>query len=80
MSVRSGKTVKTKADQDKDRDGEVVLDLASFVMEVERFSTLIEPFAFIFYAIDDIRRLVMHCSLFDFLNDLHIFLHSYVCP
>ncbi|KAK7109509.1 protrudin-like [Littorina saxatilis] len=41
---------------EKDKDNEVVLDLAGFVTQVERFSTLIEPFAFVFYCIDDIRR------------------------
>ena len=51
----SGKGV-TNAEPDQERDGEVVLDLASFVSQVERFSSLIEPFAFVFYFIDDIRR------------------------
>ncbi|KAK7508720.1 hypothetical protein BaRGS_00000286 [Batillaria attramentaria] len=47
---------KPQGDQDKDRDTEGVLDLANFVIEVERFSSLVEPFAFLFYTIDDIRR------------------------
>ncbi|KAL8580849.1 hypothetical protein ACOMHN_017353 [Nucella lapillus] len=49
-----GATPVPEPDQDKDR--EVVLDLAGFVAQVERFSALIEPFAFLFYCMDDIRR------------------------
>lgn len=57
LQTRSEKMRKTQREQ-KDRDSEVVLDLTSFVTEVEHFSSLIEPFAFFFYAIDDIRRSV----------------------
>lgn len=32
------------------------VDLADFVKEVDRFSRLIEPFAFIVYCLDDIRK------------------------
>ena len=51
-----GKAQPPATEQDKDKDSEVVLDLAGFVTEVERFSVLIEPFAFLFYCFDDIRR------------------------
>jgi hypothetical protein len=32
------------------------VDLADFVKEVDRFSRLTEPFAFILYFFDDLRR------------------------
>ena len=32
------------------------MDLADFVSEVDRFSSLVEPIAFIVYCIEDIRR------------------------
>lgn len=54
--TRLGKVQQPATEQDKDKDSEVVLDLAGFVTEVERFSVLIEPFAFLFYCIDDVRR------------------------
>ena len=40
----------------KQKETSMVLDLSDFVQEVDRFSRLIEPFAFVFYLIDDIRR------------------------
>ncbi|CAL1526120.1 unnamed protein product [Lymnaea stagnalis] len=40
----------------KRKDTTMVLDLSDFVTEVDRFSRLIEPFALVFYFIDDIRR------------------------
>ncbi|XP_059179670.1 uncharacterized protein LOC131958585 isoform X2 [Physella acuta] len=40
----------------KQKETSMVLDLSEFVAEVDRFSRLIEPFALIFYFIDDIRR------------------------
>ena len=46
----NGKPVKTN----NSRYGRV--DLADFVKEVDRFSRLIEPFAFILYVVDDIRK------------------------
>ncbi|XP_076466395.1 uncharacterized protein LOC143297797 [Babylonia areolata] len=54
--TRSTKPPTPVCEQDHDKDKEVVLDLAGFVTQVERFSSLIEPFAFIFYCIDDVRR------------------------
>ncbi|KAK6178059.1 hypothetical protein SNE40_012895 [Patella caerulea] len=43
--------------EEEDKKGsETCVDLADFVFEVDRFSKLIEPFAFCFYFIDDIRR------------------------
>lgn len=54
--TRPSKPATPVPEQDQDKDKEVVLDLAGFVTQVERFSSLIEPFAFIFYCIDDIRR------------------------
>ncbi|KAH9520155.1 hypothetical protein Btru_060139 [Bulinus truncatus] len=43
-------------DNGKQKGTSVVLDLSDFVTEVDRFSRLIEPFALIFYFIDDLRR------------------------
>jgi len=40
----------------KQKETSMVLDLSDFVQEVDRFSRLIEPFALVFYLIDDIRR------------------------
>ena len=42
----------------KHKETSMVLDLSEFVTEVDRFSRLIEPFAMVFYLIDDIRRWV----------------------
>ena len=56
VKSRMGKSQQAATEQDKDKDSEVVLDLAGFVTEVERFSVLIEPFALLFYCIDDVRR------------------------
>ena len=41
---------------DKEKETSMVLDLSEFVIEVDRFSRLIEPFAMLFYLVDDIRR------------------------
>lgn len=56
VSQKCGRKPQTQSEQNKDRDNEGVLDIANFVIEVERFSSLIEPFAFVFYVVDDIRR------------------------
>ncbi|KAI8793326.1 protrudin-like isoform X1 [Biomphalaria glabrata] len=40
----------------KEKETSMVLDLSDFVTEVDRFSRLIEPFALVFYFIDDLRR------------------------
>lgn len=40
----------------KRKETSMVLDLSDFVKEVDRFSSLIEPFALILYTFDDIRR------------------------
>uniref|UniRef100_A0A0B6ZKT2 TECPR1-like DysF domain-containing protein n=1 Tax=Arion vulgaris TaxID=1028688 RepID=A0A0B6ZKT2_9EUPU len=45
-----------KGDNGQQKETSMVLDLSDFVTEVDRFSRLIEPFALVFYTIDDIRR------------------------
>ncbi|XP_067657222.1 protrudin-like [Haliotis asinina] len=45
-----------KQDNSTEKDTENYVDIADFVMEVERFSKLIEPFAFVLFAVDDVRR------------------------
>ena len=45
-----------KPDGEGEKESENYVDIADFVLEVERFSKLIEPFAFVIFAIDDVRR------------------------
>ncbi|CAG5124680.1 unnamed protein product, partial [Candidula unifasciata] len=45
-----------RVDNGQKKKASNVLDLSDFVTEVDRFSRLIEPFALMFYAVDDIRR------------------------
>lgn len=45
-----------RVDNGQKKEASSVLDLSDFVAEVDRFSRLIEPFALMFYTIDDIRR------------------------
>jgi hypothetical protein len=45
-----------KGENGQQKETSMVLDLSDFVNEVDRFSRLIEPFAMVFYTIDDIRR------------------------
>ncbi|XP_046546834.1 LOW QUALITY PROTEIN: protrudin-like [Haliotis rubra] len=49
-------TTMGKQDNSSEKDTENYVDIADFVMEVERFSKLIEPFAFVLFAVDDVRR------------------------
>ncbi|KAK3603015.1 hypothetical protein CHS0354_037762 [Potamilus streckersoni] len=46
----------TTNDLDNERQMNGRIDLADFVQEVERFNKLVEPFAFVIYAWDDLRR------------------------
>ncbi|BFZ01935.1 hypothetical protein BsWGS_04974 [Bradybaena similaris] len=45
-----------RVDNGQKKEASSVLDLSDFVAEVDRFSRLIEPFALVFYTVDDIRR------------------------
>ncbi|XP_041369686.1 protrudin-like [Gigantopelta aegis] len=45
-----------KPDGEGEKESENYVDIADFVLEVERFSKLVEPFAFVIFAIDDLRR------------------------
>ncbi|ESO93093.1 hypothetical protein LOTGIDRAFT_162115 [Lottia gigantea] len=47
--------MKTMEEEEK-KETEARVDLADFVFEVDRFTKLIEPFAFCFYFLDDVRR------------------------
>lgn len=46
--------VREEKDNDKEKDNS--LDIAHLVAEVERFTKLLEPVAFVIYALEDVRR------------------------
>ena len=43
-----------REEKDKERDNS--LDISHLVAEVERFTKLLEPVAFVIYALEDVRR------------------------
>ncbi|GAB1607543.1 protrudin-like isoform X1 [Argonauta hians] len=49
-------TMLVREDKDGDREKVNSLDIANLVAEVERFTKLIEPVAFVIYALEDVRR------------------------
>ena len=58
--------------QENEKETENYVDIADFVMEVERFSKLIEPFAFCLFAVDDVRRLVYVYNLDHYWKYVHL--------